>query len=70
MTVDELPARRAAIAAMLRLAETSQDALAAAEGEAIAARARYLPRLPRRSAQHAAPLATGWRPPSPPSSPR
>jgi DNA repair protein RecN (Recombination protein N) len=40
-TVDELPARRAAIAETLRLAETSQDALAAAEAEATAARARY-----------------------------
>jgi DNA repair protein RecN (Recombination protein N) len=41
VSVDELPGRRAAIADALRLAESSQEALAAAEVEAVAARARY-----------------------------
>ena len=41
VSVEELPARRAAIAETLRLAETSQDALAAAEAKATEARERY-----------------------------
>ncbi|HXQ45664.1 MAG TPA: DNA repair protein RecN, partial [Caulobacteraceae bacterium] len=42
VSVDELPARRTAIAEALRLAETSQDALTAANAEAAGARTRYL----------------------------
>jgi DNA repair protein RecN (Recombination protein N) len=42
VTVDDLPARRAAFAEALRAGETSQEALQAAEAEAAAARAAYL----------------------------